>query len=386
MDVRVHDRVAFPALDIIVEAWLEKSFPYNNTKAVVPQRLIPQELVADKRALANFLFAVCYYMKGRITSEAAFKGMLKIWRKHPEMFEPSIVSFWSTDEIEGILAEFINRDIVQTAKAWKENARRLVDVWGGEAFNITKGLKSHKEAMRRIKNKRTKRDLKRALRANGTGEGFEGFQDKMVSMLIYFFDWFGLLEVRFLYPAPADFHNLRLGFATGSITVFPVPERLRYSTKLAALWGVMLMRYMKQRNYDPIDVADALWLFSALMCGRSPLTTLITAKEWKPTERHLFNNKHVRGKLMISHPDFMSKNSRGFVDALGKTCLRCPFFPGCKYTIPAGPYYQNTKGPDGQRLGGQIYLVPRPPIEQRFAPIVKKAEDTQTENQLRLGL
>ncbi len=368
MKIRTHYDIAAPAIDVLIEAWKSdpKGFPFNKERAVVPQRLIPEWLMKDKFRLSCFLFFVCLYMKGRITSEQAFKKMLKVLKERPEMFEPHIVQFYSKEEVEGVLEKYINRDIVQTAKAWRENAKRLVTAWKGDPRNITKGLRSYKESLRRIKNKRKKGELRAALAASGPGgEGFEGFQNKMVAMLIYFFDWGGILTHRFIYPAPADFHNLRFAFAVGAMSLHPQPYATPYTTKLAAEWGKLVMRYIRDRGHDPIDVADVLWLFSLAACGESPLTEMIEERVEKVEERHLFKNGRVRDGLVLIKPDFMSRKL-SFAERLSRTCLACPFLKQCKFTIPASPYYQSKKGPDRNRRGGQIYFIERPPIEKRY--------------------
>jgi len=377
MRVYAQDSVAFPALDIIVGAWTAepKRFPFNNTDAVVPQRLIPDELQKDTFELTCFYFYVCLYMKGRIKSDLAFKALLRMREDIPELFDPLTAQFMSKERVEAALRKYVNRDIVQTAKAWRANSRELMQNWGGDPRNITKGLKTYNEALRRIRNKRNvKSALAKSLRKNGTGHGFEGFQPKMVSMLIYFLDWEGLLETRFPYPAPADFHNFRFGLATGSLIVETNQIWFRFSEKLSKPWRDMCMRYLKARSYDPIDVADALWLFSALMCGRSPLTTMVEPRE-ENYDRTLFRYKGVHEKLPLIRPDFMNRKSPGFVKRLSATCLACPFLQQCKYAIPATPYYQNKVGADGVRYGGRIYLIPRPPIERRF-PVVNPEQES----------
>jgi len=252
MRVYAKDSIAFPALDIIVEAWIAKPkrFPFNNVDAVVPQRLIPDELRKDTFHLTCFYFYICLYMKGRITSEQAFKALLRMREDIPELFDPLTAQFMSTEFVEGALRKYVNRDIVQTAKAWRANSRELMLNWGGDPQNITKGMRSYNEAIRRIRNKRgVKSVLAKSLQKNGTGHGFEGFQPKMVSMFIYFLDWEGLLQTRFLYPAPADFHNFRFGLATGSLIVETNEPWIRFSEKLSKPWREMLMRYLKARDY-----------------------------------------------------------------------------------------------------------------------------------------
>jgi hypothetical protein len=111
------------------------------------------------------------------------------------------------------------------------------------------------------------------------------------------------------------------------------------------------MEYLVERNADPIEVADAIWLFSLVLCGNSPLTT---SREPKTNGSGMFSieelshieddDTHMRRKARVQ---------------LGATCLRCPILKTCKYTIPSRPYYRQ----------GLLLLRPREKIEELLDPI-----------------
>jgi hypothetical protein len=231
--------------------------------------------------------------------------------------------------------------------------------WDGKASNIFKGLTTYEEALRRIRNKRTKKDLNKAALIDDRGQGFMGFQPKMVSMLIYFIDWEGLLEVSFIYPTPADFHNFRFGLAVRGIVIYPQPLHLRTSEKLSKVWRDLTVRYLEARKgkVTPVELADAIWLFSLEMCGNSPLTVY-----------HERIDKNGRGMFAAedlihdSVPNFLAPNFR---KRLQRTCLSCPLNDMCELAIPAAPYYQRREGRD-VAFGGQLYLLQRFPIEDHF--------------------
>lgn len=346
MKITIDEKVVFAVLDEIVGRWTAtpKRFPYNLPRATVPQRLIPETLRRDKRALALFYFFVCIYMRGGIESAQAFRALLRIRGEHPELFDPLIAQALPKEEVQAVLKEFIGWDSESASISWVENSGLLMRYWKGNPLNLIKGLRDYDEALRRIRNKRTKSDLKTA---GHDGFGFRGFQPKMVSMLIYFYDWEGWLEERFLYPAPADFHNFRIGLNQGGILVesneaVPIVRQGEYLSKP---WRDVLMRYLRMRKADPIEVADAIWLFSLTLCGESPLTR--DAK------------KKTNGSGMFAEDDLPhlieeSFGSPRFRRALLRTCLRCPLVATCSLAIPAGPYYKK----------GLLVLKPRVRMEE----------------------
>ena len=329
MKVTVHTGRVYALLDTLVERWQKKQFPYNKVDAIIPQTIIPEELRADKKALATFYFYICIYMRGGIESLQAFQALLRMRHDHPDCFDPFKASKMGAESIQIILKEYIGWDSKAASKNWAENSWRLVWYWGGNPLELFKGIHDYEEALRRIRNKRTKADR---LAAGHDGCGFLGFQPKMVSMLVYFLDWEKLLKPRFPYPSPADFHNFRLGLTTGGLEI---PKRLRHihtTEKLSAPWRQVVMEYIVQKKADPVEVADALWLFSLVMCGNSPLMSVREAEN---------------GSGMFSEDVLPHITDQGgyyllprFRNALEMTCLRCPIRDTCSLAIPSRPYYR----------------------------------------------
>lgn len=336
MQVQVDRKAVFKLLDTILPLWQQRKFPYNQKDAVVPQKLIPESIREDKLKLACFYFYACIYMRGGIVSAQAFRALLRMRRIYPDMFDPLLARWLTVEEVQQVLKKFIGWDSKAASINWVENSTRLVESWEGNPLNLVKGVRNYEEACRRIRNKRLIKDRKEA---GEGGAGFRGFQYKMVSMLIYFFDWEGLLPKRFLYPSPADFHNFRLGIASGGIVVELEPgERLRPDRHLSTLWRAVIMEYLVERGADPLEVADALWLYSLVLCGNSPAT--LTRNE-ELLDPKLINGRYVRN-LFHHHKvkeewDHVSW-AAGKKEKLLKTCLKCPFLGTCQ-PIPARPYY-----------------------------------------------
>lgn len=360
-EVIADDATTFYAFDIIVERWKAepKMFPYDQPGALIPQTLIPKRLRDDKEALFNFYFYICLYMRGGIESAQAFRAMIKLWEDRPEFFDPLYAQHLTQKELQPIIAQYIGWDSEAVTRFWIENSKRLMRNWDGKASNIFKGLKSYKEALRRIRNKRTKKDLYEASLVDDRGEGFMGFQPKMVSMFVYFIDWEGLLEVSFIYPTPADFHNFRFGLAVRGVRIYPEHRNIRSSEKLSRVWRDLTVRYLEARKglVTPVELADAIWLFSLELCGNSPLT--VYHEKVDKNGVGMFEPEDLEHQ---SIPDFLSPAYR---DRLQRTCLSCPLIDMCELAIPASPYYQRRESRT-EAFGGQLYLTERFPIEHHF--------------------
>jgi len=380
-EVIVDDDAGFHAFDIIVKRWQAepKQFPYDQKGAIIPQNVIPAWLRADKEFLIDFYFYICLYMRGGIESLQAFKAMIQLASDKPELFDAFYAQHVTQAELQPILAEYVGWDSKAVAKYWIENSKRLVRNWSGRASNIFRGLKDYPEALRRIKNKRTKAEWRKACKVDDRGEGFKGYQPKMVSMFIYFPDWEGLLETQFIYPTPSDFHNFRFGLALRVMVLHPEPENLRSTERISSPWRDLTVRYLEARKgrVSPVELADAIWLFSLVLCGNSPLTDYHERKD--TIGNNLFGEE---GLVHSKIPNFLAPKFRR---RLERTCLACPLNDMCELAIPAGPYYQR-RGDREVAFGGQIYLIDRFPIERHlptfeisFMPQVRKilVEDTQ---------
>lgn len=346
MKATVGRNVLFPVLDTLLERWRAKKFPYDKKDAIIPQNVIPDDLRKDKTALAIFYFYICIYMRGGIESLQAFNAMLRMRKDHPYLFDPFLAQWLRPKDVQPILKEYVGWDSKAASINWVSNSRHLVEHWGGNPLNLIKGLRSYDEALRRMRNKgKSKEAIKKA--GGPKYAGFRGFQPKMVSMLLYFYDWEGWLEVPFLYPAPADFHNFRIGLNQGAIRITHANGKpIRASETISRPWRDAVMAYLRSRKATPVEVADAIWLFSLVMCGNSPLTMTM---EIETNGSGMFDADALQHDLKSEY-----FRNRRFRKALLNTCLKCPLLDGCKSIIPARRYYRH----------GILEVSPRPPVER----------------------
>lgn len=351
MEIIVNEDKVFKLLDTLLERWtaVPKKYPYNHKDAVIPQEIIPARIRNDKHRLSCFYFYICIYMRGGIKSLQAFNALIRMWDDNQELFDPLHAQWLQPEYVQKILAQYIGWDAKAASISWVENSRRLVQYWDGKPLKLITRLTNYDEAVRRMRNKLSKRER---LAAGENGLGFRGFQYKMVSMLLYFYDWEGWLPKNFLYPAPADFHNFRLAFAHRGIVLDPQPEWIRAEEKYSKVWRKVLMQYLRAHRVRPVEVADALWLFSLVMCGNSPVTKFIVAKT---------NGSGMFGAEDLPHNDASVALAPRNRKALEQTCLSCPIVTTCELAIPAGPYYKGGNG-----LGGKLFLLNRPRVENQL--------------------
>lgn len=344
MQITTSKEDVFWLVDELLARWRSKpkGYPFNRPDAIIPQDLVPIELRADKRTLANWYLAICNHMKGRVNSTQAFLAYIEMWKQEPQFFDPDWVALQNQEIIEGVYERFIATDKRACAKAHILNSRRLKQHYKGDARNILKNATSYDEAIARIMNKvgRLERE------AGNNDPGFFGFRHKMVSMFVYFMDWEGFIKKRFPYPSPADIQNFRIGIASLGIRIErPSPRGIRNHETISAPWREVVLQYIVERKQDPIDVADVLWLFSNIMCGNSPLTSTLTSDA---NGTGLFDADSIPPSNTI-----VQLTKPKYLEALQETCLNCFLLSRCSYVIPAAPYYES----------GIIELRVRPKIE-----------------------
>ena len=342
-------------------------YPFNRTDAVVPQTLIPDELRLDKKRLANFYFFACIYMRGGITSSTAFKLLLEILHENPWMFEPREVVKRTVEEATQILKDKIGWDSKNAGQFWHKNAQLLVDNWSGEHLNVIIATKNYDDALRFYVNK-NKKD-KPFKGSDQREQGFWGHQHKMASMQVYFADWDGLYLARFNYPGPVDFHNYRFFISNGSVIVFSNTESVSFGEKYSKPIREVLMEYILSRKVDPLELADAIWLYSLLMCGESPYTVTKEMVYDHKTEKMDVKRRKAplftHGGVEDEKWDMMKWASRKR-RSLDRSCHVCAFNLECEFAIPAGPYYG--KKEDVNERGGKIVLRKRPALEVYLKP------------------
>jgi hypothetical protein len=316
--IRVNYRHGVKVIDTVIGQYNRKLDPFDRPAAKLPQdpAHMPETLGAGTVQHAQFLFATCYYMRGGVDSETAFKQLSRIYDETPQYFDPfHVAQFVSVDELRAVLqAVGLNYRKSQTPEFWLDNARRLVELWDGNPVNIFADVTSYAEACHHIQN-----DMK--------GGGFRGFQKKMVSMLIYYLMDAGFVSA-FDFPIPVDFHVARLTLQNRIITVpgaLPTAN-LVYDERVLDRIREFYLRYSTERSVDPLHLCNAVWMYSRLKCSNNPENLTRT------TERE----QNRRATVAKVTPDWSQPATmRQWLSA----CGTCKLTDQCRFNVAAGYYY-----------------------------------------------
>lgn len=253
-----------------------------------------------------YFWHICSYMRGPIKSETAFKKLTKVFNQNPELFDTQYLASADTNSVVSALESPDLPRRLEVAKSWTINAQRLQERYNGNPLNIFKEASSYEECVTLLKN-----DKK--------GGGFYGFQEKMTSMLLYYYIDENLIsDINF--PLPVDFHALRVALATEIITVNP-PSFYRYDNTVEDTIRSLIQNYQEDRGTNPRDLTNAIWLLSSNLCNQSPGNTASYQ-----------NNE-------LSFPE-VNPNTSKYSESWQKTCGRCALNAYCQHFIPSTPYYK----------------------------------------------
>lgn len=307
--------------DTLVHACRNKEFPFDTARIPHGPESLPSEIEWGSVPHALFLFCACYYMRGGIQSDTAILSLTRMYKKHPNYFDPAYVAEraeWIKKPIRRALRKYgLGFSHKQIARFWVENFVKMHTYWNGNPLKLVAPAKSYDEFCAIII-RSTKRD-------ENTVTGFFGFREKMVSMFLYFLVSSTIIQKPFTYPVPVDFHVLRM------LTAHKVLRSKAlysfsglYLEKLLGEARTLTHDYCVEKKVNEVDLCDSLWLFSNTLCNQHP------------------GNKSVVGKrkgrkTKITPFVFVWNETR--VDRYLKTCDMCPVKATCVYQVPSAYYY-----------------------------------------------
>lgn len=310
-------------IEQLVALQRQNEYPYNLPNAEVPNRseFMPDEEVLQRgtREHALYLWHACYWMGGGIESNLAFKALTELYTDYPELFDPAFLVEHgiSEQQVEEVVSKYpaLNFNLQRIKRYWTTNARRLYDNYGSDPRNIFSDNPSYRTIKQRLINKR--------------GNGFLGFQEKMASMYTHFLGDAGIIpETPF--PPAVDFHLLRLAIANGILTFENVPENGNVFTPATiGTLRKMLYDYIIATGASELEVDDALWRYSKLMCAEAPgNATVVDYKAGRGV-------KSSAQEVMFSDPTMLAKYAR--------SCGSCAIEATCMFNIASGPYYADDR-------------------------------------------
>lgn len=302
----------------LMSAYENDEFPYGLDSTRLPQdhRHMPRTLEFGTREHAMFLWSVCYYMRGGIKSNDAVKRLSVMYDSYPELFVAEYAKDIDNAYIAALLAEQGLGFQDTVANAWTENARRLFEKYEGDPRNIFNGVNTYQQSLDRIKN-------------DGKGSGFVGFQEKMVSMIIYYLADEGLID-EFEFPLPVDIHVLRVSIANELVKFegYEDDENV-LSDELLHTVRNLYLDFARKHRIDMLRLCDAVWLLSQSTCGRHPGNITL-----EPLGR---KNRNGRSTLLVPAPvDPTDQPQRALYR---DTCGMCPIEDSCIWNVPGKIYY-----------------------------------------------
>lgn len=343
MKIRTQYKRAELIFDTLIQTLKEKRFPYNK-KLVLVSESIFKHFSPGSKEHALFLFCVCYYMRGGIKSATAITSLSKVYKQHPDLFVPEYFDDINTKEAE-VEAESTITHILQEnglaynatviPKHWIKNFQKIYRFWEGNPVNLLKRVGSYTKACRVIANK--------GRNSSKNPNGFYGFQEKMVSMLIHFYVEAGIIEPT-AFPVPVDFHVLRILVAHKILTKGkPSKNQNVFGQELLQKARSLSVRYCKEHDVNAKDLSDALWFLSRNLCSEHP------------GNDSLIGEYRARKTEIKPAPVTWNKTQ---VKSYERSCLDCPVKETCCFNIPSANYYRRgelvIRGPRAEPP--QLYL------------------------------
>jgi len=319
LEITVH----YDRLDEICQTFMglqrNNDYPYNLPHAEVPNRSVnmPSEdiLPRSSEQHAQYLWHVCYWMAGGVESNIAFKYLSMMYVDHPELFDPRhiVENEVTEEEIAAIISQYsalkFNIDRIKTY--WIANAHKMVADYDGDVRKIFDGANSYRTITKRLVN-------------DGLGEGFLGFQEKMASMYTHFVADAGIIE-EIPFPPAVDFHLLRLASSLGILTFENMGKRGVLEKKTIGTLRKVFYDYIITNDISELELDDALWRYSKLMCAVAPSNASTTDRTGTSGE-----------KSILKTPDY---SNASIVRRYAESCGRCVVNHLCTFRLGSGSYY-----------------------------------------------
>ncbi|OGB74505.1 hypothetical protein A2V68_02725 [candidate division Kazan bacterium RBG_13_50_9] len=332
-----HWELAYRVFDTLIAALRRHAYPYDVATRVYSKETLPRTLEPGGVEEANFLLAVCCYMRGNIRSDVAFNGLANLYDKHRELFDPKQINCQPLAMARLLEKELTERRftrIEEVCRQWIDNFIKLDRFWDGDATELFADADYETLCERFICRPVGKFNPNHP-------DGFRGFREKMVSMVAFYFVKAGL-AVPMSMPIPIDFHAMRIIISNGLITIPGAPDDYDlWSEKMSATARELTQRYCRDRGINPTELCDTTWFLSSVACRRHPGNRSIVTKEWQGDR--LRTIEVIPWAVRWTKQDIMTYRS---------TCGRCPIEETCRWLAPSAPHYRlgklQIRGPRGK--------------------------------------
>jgi hypothetical protein len=200
-----------------------------------------------------------------------------------------------------------------------ENSKRICERWDGNPLHIFTGAELLENPFDEI--------LVPRIRNDGKGNGFLGFQHKMVAMKTYFYMDTGLINP-FITPLPVDFHVLKICIMHEIIAVKGNAKNW-YIPSLLKKARVLSFNYALEQGVSPLELCDAVWLYARSMCKYDPRARSRVAKKRQGRKTPIFEVE----------PTWNDAQMRTYRNSCGS----CIIVETCKHKVRSPLYYISGK-------------------------------------------
>jgi|GEM_PF-868068 len=352
----------------LLDSFTSQYWPFNNDKTRVPQdprhvprrsefQKTPEERTEEESIkLAQFWFADSYYMRGMNDSNDMTINLAALYEDHPEVFDFKTAAAMEPRQIEQLLLQYhLAVQHKATSEYWVENARRMQERYDGDPRKIFENYKDFDELVGRVRN-----DMK--------GNGFWGFQKKMVSMLGYYYMYLGLVPYRNI-PLPTDFHVARTAIEQEMVTFDNMPpNKVVDFEQLKDFLREVFFDISEYTGISQLDICDVVWLFSGNACVYSPTNRQKLLERYKDE-----NNKTVWVfEQPITKPEEATHEQQ---TAYINSCGICRLKDTCNHNVPSAEYYArgvirwpnrklHLESMQGSLYDADILLGAQPPVKE----------------------
>lgn len=274
----------FPRL---IEAYETKELSWLKSGRLPQERFLPSSIVPGSYQHRCFLWFIAPLMRGSINSDFVFSKIAVLYQKEPLLFLPAaIADGFSTGEIEVLLKEVgIEYLVEEFAESWKRNGENLMD-FDGEPLKVFEGAIRY-------------RDVWDVLIGDGPEKRFSGWGEKIVSLLILWFEEAGFISPLFG-PPPVDFHVIRVLVATAILQLQGLGIGGRIARGKVIQVALSFLEEVCEKNKFLTSALDgAMWLLSRNGCRVQPKRC-----HWCPIEGFCsffipYYGRREKGKLRL---------------------------------------------------------------------------------------
>lgn len=337
-------------LKILVWRLLYNAPPYNFLP-LAPQHILPREdMVYGSDEHLEYLFYLCQFMHGAVSSDWVASEIRKLYQLSPELFTTaSLLEIVSNraDLMRYIGSKIANPEL-SLGHFWKgkgETSKIVHYDWANNAYHLAELGLSVRELAGSFQDQKHAHSIMRSKGKRYQWKGFRCFGEKITSLFISWMQQFDACT-KFPFVIPIDLHVRGLMYSLG--VVMPeegiIPSRENIDAKIRQ----MLLDFCQEEQIPATILSEAIWRLCSHLCKHNVQKQSINKKSRRKSNRA--ERKDRRKQLKITSflrkakvAEYTENNVGEQIDLYGKNllgqCDRCPLEEFCRFLMLGGHYY-----------------------------------------------